>query len=53
MDTDIRLFPIGMPGFADICRIGHVYVDKTARVHGLITGSGGQFSRIGGSSSGR
>ena len=38
-----RLLPIGMQDFADIRERGFVYVDKTAHVHELITGSGKQF----------
>jgi hypothetical protein len=36
-----RLLPIGMQDFANIRQRGHVYVDKTAHVHELVTGSGG------------
>jgi hypothetical protein len=39
----MRLLPIGIQDFTDIREGGVVYVDKTARVHQLITGSGKQF----------
>ena len=35
-----RLLPIGIQDFVDIRERGFVYVDKTARIHQLITGSG-------------
>ncbi|MCL2804623.1 MAG: ATP-binding protein [Treponema sp.] len=38
-----RLLPIGMQDFAAIRKEGFCYVDKTARIHQLITGSGKQF----------
>jgi hypothetical protein len=38
-----RLLPIGIQDFADIRERGFVYVDKTTRVHQLITGSGKSF----------
>jgi len=38
-----RLLPIGIQDFPDIRERGFVYVDKTARVHELITGSGKAF----------
>jgi hypothetical protein len=36
--------PIGIQGFAKIREEGFLYVDKTARIHELLTGSGGPFS---------
>jgi hypothetical protein len=39
----MRLLPIGIQDFTDIRERGFVYVDKTARVHQLITGSGKPF----------
>jgi len=38
-----RILPIGIQDFADIRERGFVYVDKTARIHELITGSGKAF----------
>jgi hypothetical protein len=38
-----RLLPIGIQDFVDIRERGFVYVDKTARIHELITGSGKSF----------
>jgi hypothetical protein len=38
-----RLLPIGMQDFEAVRADGFVYVDKTARAHELITGSGRQF----------
>ena len=38
-----RKLPIGIQDFAKIRENGFVYVDKTARIHELITGSGGAF----------
>jgi len=38
-----RLLPIGIQDFADIREGGYVYVDKTARIHALISGSGKPF----------
>jgi hypothetical protein len=38
-----RILPIGIQDFPDIRERGFVYVDKTARVHDLITGSGKAF----------
>jgi hypothetical protein len=39
----MRRLPIGIQDFADIRERGFVYVDKTARVHRLINGSGKPF----------
>ena len=38
-----RILPIGIQDFPDIRQRGFVYVDKTARIHELITGSGKAF----------
>ncbi len=38
-----RLLPVGIQSFSDIRERGFVYVDKTARVYELITGSGKAF----------
>jgi hypothetical protein len=38
-----RRLPIGIQDFPKIRENGFVYVDKTARIHDLITGSGGAF----------
>jgi len=38
-----RLLPIGIQSFPDIRERGFVYVDKTAKVYDLITGSGKAF----------
>ena len=38
-----RILPIGIQDFPDIRERGFVYVDKTARIHELITGSGKAF----------
>jgi len=38
-----RLLPVGIQDFPDIRERGFVYVDKTARVYELITGSGKAF----------
>ncbi|MDR3012347.1 MAG: ATP-binding protein [Chitinispirillales bacterium] len=38
-----QLLPIGIQDFARIREDGFVYVDKTARIHELITGSGASF----------
>jgi hypothetical protein len=38
-----RRLPIGIQDFASIREEGYVYVDKTARIHELITGSGYGF----------
>jgi hypothetical protein len=38
-----RLLPIGIQDFPKIRERGFVYVDKTARIHELITGSGDSF----------
>ena len=38
-----RILPIGIQDFTDIRQRGFVYVDKTARIHELITGSGQPF----------
>jgi hypothetical protein len=38
-----RLLPIGIQDFAKLREGGHVYVDKTAVIHRLITGSGSAF----------
>ena len=38
-----RLLPIGIQDFAKIREGGYVYVDKTACIHRLVTGSGGAF----------
>ncbi|GBU21180.1 hypothetical protein R80B4_01069 [Fibrobacteres bacterium R8-0-B4] len=43
MTTNKRLLPIGIQDFPKIRDSGFVYVDKTARVHELLTGSGGAF----------
>jgi len=43
MSTTKRLLPIGIQDFPDIRERGFVYVDKTARVYELITGSGKAF----------
>jgi hypothetical protein len=39
-----QLLPLGIQDFVDIREQGFVYVDKTARIHELITGSGKPFS---------
>jgi len=41
--TTKRLLPIGIQSFQKIRERGFVYVDKTARVHELLTGSGEAF----------
>ncbi|MDR2313514.1 MAG: AAA family ATPase [Spirochaetaceae bacterium] len=38
-----RRLPIGIQDFASIREEGFVYVDKTARIHDLVTGSGPYF----------
>jgi hypothetical protein len=38
-----RKLPIGIQDFVSIREEGYVYVDKTARIHDLITGSGRVF----------
>ena len=38
-----RLLPIGIQDFTDIRERGFVYIDKTARIHDLISGSGKPF----------
>jgi hypothetical protein len=38
-----RRLPIGIQDFAKIREGNYVYVDKTARIHDLLTGSGSQF----------
>ncbi|MDR2578914.1 MAG: AAA family ATPase [Chitinispirillales bacterium] len=38
-----RLLPIGIQDFSKIREGGFVYVDKTARIHELLTGSGQSF----------
>ncbi|GHT86475.1 ATPase AAA [Spirochaetia bacterium] len=38
-----RKLPIGLQDFAKIREEGFLYVDKTARIHELLTGSGGVF----------
>jgi hypothetical protein len=38
-----RLLPIGIQDFPKIREGGFVYVDKTARIYELLTGSGGAF----------
>ena len=38
-----RLLPSGMEDFAEIRECGFCYVDKTALIHKLITGSGRSF----------
>ena len=38
-----RILPIGIQDFSDIRERGFVYVDKTARIHELLTGSGKSF----------
>jgi hypothetical protein len=38
-----RRLPIGIQDFVKIREEGYVYADKTARIHKLITGSGGVF----------
>jgi hypothetical protein len=38
-----RLLPIGIQDFAGIREGGFLYVDKTAQIHKLVTGSGGVF----------
>ena len=38
-----RLLPIGIQDFTKLRERGFVYVDKTARIHQLITGSGEPF----------
>jgi hypothetical protein len=43
MATTKRLLPVGIQDFPDIRTRGFVYVDKTARVYDLITGSGKAF----------
>jgi hypothetical protein len=40
---NMRKLPIGEQDFAKIRRTGALYVDKTARIHDLLTGSGSQF----------
>ena len=39
----MRRLPIGIQNFSKLREDGYVYVDKTARIHGLITGSGNAF----------
>jgi hypothetical protein len=38
-----RLLPIGIQDFATIRQDGYCYIDKTARIHELISGSGRTF----------
>jgi len=38
-----RLLPIGIQDFADIRERGFYYIDKTARIHELISGPGKAF----------
>ncbi|MDR3334372.1 MAG: AAA family ATPase [Treponema sp.] len=38
-----RRLPLGIQDFAKIREGGYCYVDKTARIHDLLTGSGSQF----------
>jgi len=38
-----RRLPIGIQDFTDIRQEGFLYIDKTARIHGLLTGSGKTF----------
>jgi hypothetical protein len=43
MATTKRLLPIGIQDFPNIRERGFVYVDKTVRIHELLTGSGKAF----------
>jgi len=43
MATNKRLLPVGIQDFPNIRERGFVYVDKTARIHELLTGSGQAF----------